>query len=162
MAKRQVFYSFHFDNDVMRVQMIRNIGAIEDNKPVSQNEWETVKRKGDNAIKEWINSAMQYRSCAIVLIGSETANRPWVRYEIEKAWNDGKGVLGIYIHNINCPRKGTCHQGVNPFDQFKVKGEKLSNIVKSYDPFFINAYKDIADNIDNWVEEAIRIRNSIN
>ncbi len=34
MAKVPVFYSFHFDNDVMRVQQIRNIGAIEDNKPV--------------------------------------------------------------------------------------------------------------------------------
>ncbi|MDQ1224403.1 hypothetical protein QE443_000564 [Pantoea ananatis] len=27
--KRQVFYSFHFDNDVMRVQQIRNMGVIE-------------------------------------------------------------------------------------------------------------------------------------
>jgi len=30
MAKRQVFYSFHYANDVMRVQQIRNIGMIED------------------------------------------------------------------------------------------------------------------------------------
>lgn len=40
MAKRQIFYSFHFDNDVMRVQQIRNIGAIEDNKPISPNDWD--------------------------------------------------------------------------------------------------------------------------
>ena len=37
MAKRQIFYSFHYDNDVFRVQQIRNIGALEDNKPVSAN-----------------------------------------------------------------------------------------------------------------------------
>ena len=43
-TKRQVFYSFHFDNDVFRVQQIRNIGAIEGNTPVSPNEWETVKK----------------------------------------------------------------------------------------------------------------------
>jgi hypothetical protein len=41
MAARrpQVFYSFHFDNDVFRVQQIWNIGAIEGNEPVSKNDW---------------------------------------------------------------------------------------------------------------------------
>lgn len=43
--KRQVFYSFHYGNDVMRVAQIRNIGALEDNKPVSENTWEEVKKK---------------------------------------------------------------------------------------------------------------------
>jgi len=31
MVKRQVFYSFHFNNDVIRVQMVRNMGVIESN-----------------------------------------------------------------------------------------------------------------------------------
>ena len=83
--KRQVFYSFHYENDVMRVQQIRNIGAIEGNAPVSANEWEQVKRNGDSAIKRWIDQNMQNRSCVIVLIGESTASRQWVKYEIEKA-----------------------------------------------------------------------------
>lgn len=94
MAKRQVFYSFHFSNDVMRVAQIRNIGVIEGNTPASSNDWEEVKKKGDNAIKKWIDDNMNYRSCIIVLIGSETANRKYVKYEIEKAWNSGKALLG--------------------------------------------------------------------
>ena len=98
--KRQVFYSFHYGNDVMRVQQIRNMGVIEGNTPVSPNEWEQVKRSGDKAIEKWIDDNMKYRSCVIVLIGSETASRPWVQYEIKKAWSDGKGLLGIYIHNL--------------------------------------------------------------
>ena len=49
--KRQVFYSFHYKNDVRRVSQVRNIGTLEDNKPVSDNEWEEVKRKGDDNIK---------------------------------------------------------------------------------------------------------------
>lgn len=49
--KRQVFYSFHYGNDVRRVAQIRSIGALEDNKPVSANEWEEVKRKGHKAIE---------------------------------------------------------------------------------------------------------------
>ena len=84
--KRQVFYSFHYKNDVMRVAQIRNIGAIEGNKPVSENEWEEVKKKGNQAIEKWIDDNMQNRSCVIVLVGEETSNRQWVKYEIEKAW----------------------------------------------------------------------------
>ena len=75
-TKRQIFYSFHFENDVFRVQQIRNMGALEDNKPVSHNDWETVKRGGDNAIEKWINDNMNYRSCVVVLIGGETYKRP--------------------------------------------------------------------------------------
>lgn len=159
MAKRQIFYSFHFGNDVMRVQQIRNIGALEDNKPVSPNEWEEVKKKGDAGIKKWIDDNMSYRSCVVVLIGEDTANRPWVKYEIEKAWNDKKGVLGIYIHNLNCPRNGTCYKGANPFDSFTFKdGRKLSSVVKCYNPKSTDAYNDIADNFEDWVEEAIAAR----
>lgn len=58
------------------------------------------------AIKKWINDNMDYRSCVVVLVGEETANRYWVKYEIKKAWNDGKGLLGIYIHNLKDPRHG--------------------------------------------------------
>lgn len=45
MAKRQVFYSFHFDNDVMRVQQIRNMGIVEGDQPVAANEWEQFQRR---------------------------------------------------------------------------------------------------------------------
>lgn len=160
MAKRQIFYSFHFDNDVMRVQQIRNIGSLEENKPVSVNEWEQVKRGGDKAIKNWIDDNMKYKSCVVVLVGSATSNRPWVKYEIEKAWNDGKGIVGIYIHNLKCPRSGTCIQGSNPFDTFTFKNgdKKLSSVVKCYNPKSTDAYKDIAANIEAWVEEAINNR----
>ena len=86
MAKRQIFYSFHYNNDVFRVQQIRNIGTLEDNKPVSANEWETGKRDLGASIKKWIDENLNYKSCLVVLIGTETANRKWIRYEIEKGW----------------------------------------------------------------------------
>jgi len=164
MTKRRVFYSFHY-KDVMRVAQIRNIGAIEDNKPVSENEWEEVKNKGKAAIEEWIDENMNYRSCVIVLVGEETAQREWVKYEIKKAWEDGKGLLGIYIHNIKDPsqcrlgRSGKCNKGDNPFEQFYLDKKKLSNIVKCYNPDCRDAYNDIKDNLENWIEEAIEIRN---
>lgn len=157
MAKKQVFFSFHFDNDVMRIQQIRNIGVIEGNTPVSVNEWEEVKKKGDNAIEKWIDDNMKYRSCVVVLVGEETANRKWVKYEIKKAWKDGKGLVGIYIHNIKCPRDGKCSQGANPFDQFTFEdGKKLSSVVKCHNPNSYDAYNDIAENIENWIESAAK------
>ena len=158
MAKRQVFYSFHYSNDVMRVQQIRNMGVIEGNSPVSPNEWEQVKRSGDKAIEKWIDDNMKYRSCVIVLIGSETASRPWVQYEIKKAWSEGKGLLGIYIHNIRDPRTGTCSKGKNPFSQFTLAGKPFDQIVPCYEQKSWDAYNDIRNNLDTWIENAISIR----
>jgi len=162
MAKRQIFYSFHFSNDVMRVQQVRNMGVIEGNEPTSPNNWEEIKRKGDKSIEKWIEDNMKNRSCVVVLIGSDTASRKWVKYEIKKAWNDGKGVVGIHIHNLKCPNNGTSTKGKNPFATFTLKDgkEKLSDTIKCYNPKSNDAYNDIKDNIDDWIEEAITIRNN--
>ena len=160
-SKRQIFYSFHYKKDFWRVQQIRNIGVIESNIPVSSNEWEEVKRKGKNNIEMWIDSAMRYRSCIVVLIGEETASREWVKYEIKRGWDLGKGVVGIYIHNLKNQEGKTSQKGKNPFEYFSFQdGRKLSDVVKCYNPNTYDAYNDIRNNIQDWVEEAIRIRNS--
>ncbi|WMW26118.1 TIR domain-containing protein [Methanolobus sediminis] len=159
MVRRRVFYSFHYQNDVMRVQQIRNIGAIEGNTPAQPNDWEQI-QNNSNAIKKWIDDNMNNRSCVVVLVGEETANRNWVNYEIQKAWNEGRGLLGIYIHNINCPRNGKCRKGQNPFDKYTINGRRLSSIVKCYDPHPMNAYGDIKINMGNLIEEAIQIRSN--
>lgn len=159
MAKRQVFYSFHYDNDVFRVQQIRNIGALEDNKPVSANEWENIKRGGEALIKKWIDDNLRYKSCVVVLVGEETANRKWVRYEIKKAWELRKGLVGVYIHNLKDPRMGKSLKGKNPFDQFEFDdGTKLSSVVKCYNPNPNDTYNEIKDNLEDWIEEAIASR----
>lgn len=162
---RKVFYSFHYTNDVWRTSQVRNIRVIEGNKPVSDNDWEQVKHGGDEAIRRWINEQMKGRSCTIVLIGSETAQRKWVRYEIERAWNNGMGVVGIYIHGLKDQDGLTSSKGANPFESIIVDGvEKMSNIVRAYDPRGNSSrekYAYISDNIENWVEEAIKNRNSI-
>jgi len=162
MAKKQVFYSFHFDNDVMRVQQVRNMGVIEGNTPTAPNQWETVKSNGDVAIKKWIDDNMKYKNCVVVLIGEETANRPWVKYELEKAWKDGRGLLGVHIHNLKCPRMRTSRKGRNPFADFNFGNQKFSDIVPCYDPSPFYAYNEIANNIDSWIDRAIQIRKQYN
>lgn len=159
MARKPVFFSFHYANDVMRVQQIRNIGAIDGNAPVSPNDWEQVKRGGDASVKRWIDENMKYKRCVIVLVGAETSERPWVRYEIEKAWNDKKGIFGIYINNLKCPRNGKSVKGKNPFDGFTFQdGRRLSSVVQCYDPGAHDTYNKIACNMESWVNAAIAQR----
>ncbi len=155
MAREPVFFSFHFDNDVFRVQQIRNMGMIDGNEPVSANDWEATRRKGDAAIERWIDDNMKYKRCVVVLIGSETANRPWVKYEIKKAWEEKRGLLGIHIHNLKRPRSGICSKGANPFGNWNVGNQSMSNLVASYDPNSFDAYGDISRNLQNWVAAAI-------
>ena len=112
---RKIFYSFHFDSDVMRVQQVRNMGVVEGNTPVSPNAWEEVKKKGDAAIEKWIDDNMDGKSCVIVLIGEDTHKRKWVKYEIQKAWKENRGLIGIYVHNLNCPNNGKCSKGTKAY-----------------------------------------------
>ncbi len=97
---RRVFYSFHYKPDCWRAAQVRNMGVIEGNTPVSDNDWEAVKKGGDKAIKAWIAGQLHGRSCTVVLVGEKTAARKWIKYEIEASWNAGKGVVGICIHNL--------------------------------------------------------------
>jgi hypothetical protein len=161
MAKRQVFYSFHFDGDCWRTNQVRNIGAIEGNKPVSGNDWEEIKKKGVDVIKKWIDSQLNGRSCTVVLVGANTAAREWVKHEIVRSWELGKGVAGICIHNLKDSYGRTALKGSNPFSQFDFGDKKFSDIVKLYDPPFADStyvYSWIEKNIAAIVEEAVQIR----
>jgi hypothetical protein len=161
MAKRQVFFSFHFDNDAWRAGQVRNMGMVDGNNPVSSNEWEEIKRKGDDNIKNWIDENLKYRSCTVVLVGSKTASRKWVRYEIQRSWELGKGVVGICIHNLKDEYGKQAIKGPNPFSAFNIDNTAFDRIVRLYDPpFYISTdvYNDIQKNIVGLVEEAIAIR----
>jgi hypothetical protein len=162
---RKVFHSFHYKPDSHRASQVRNIGALQGNTPVSSNKWEEVKQGGDAAVKRWINGQLVGRTCTIVLIGAGTAGRKWIKYEIEKSWNDRKAVMGIHIHNLKDLSGFQSTKGRNPFDDFtlEVGGRtvKLSSVVKVYDPPFSTSksvYKHIVNNVENWVETAIAIR----
>jgi hypothetical protein len=160
---RKVFFSFHFDEDFWRTQQVRNINALEGNPLATPNGWEEVKRKGDAAIEKWIDEEMAGRSCAIVLVGAQTASRKWVIYEISKAWNDGRGVLGIRINKLLNNNGQSSAAGPNPFDNvtFNKTQKMLSTIAPLKSPAGADSkatYATIAANIEPWIEEAINIR----
>jgi len=165
LTKRQVFYSFHYKPDCWRASQVRNIGIIDGNKPASDNDWETITSSGEEAIKKWIKEQMEYRSCTIVLIGNQTANREWINYEIIKSWNSGMGVVGIHIYGLKNQDGYITEKGENPFDYitFDNTGKKLSSIVKCYTPGGNDSkerYQWISKYLSDAVEEAIKIRNN--
>lgn len=160
---RRVFYSFHYKPDNWRVSQVRNMGVIEGNRPASDNDWESVSQGGDVKIRKWIEDQMYGKSCVVVLIGENTARRKWINHEIIEGWNNGKGVLGIYIHNLRNSSGDQATKGVNPFSSIKYgdSGRMLSSIVQAYNPPFSsssNVYEHICENLADWVEEAILIR----
>jgi hypothetical protein len=163
---RKVFYSFHYKQDAVRVSQIKQIGAIEGQPIATSNKWEEVKRGGDEAIKRWIDSNLAGKSCLVVLIGEKTSGRRWVKYEIEKAWNDGKGVLGVHIHNLKDFQGNQSPKGGNPFSPFTLKnGKKMTDFAKVYDPPFstsTNVYDHIKNNLETWIEDAIKLREQAN
>lgn len=160
---RRIFYSFHYSSDAWRTSQVRRIGFIDSNKPAFDNDWEAIKQGGDRSIQKWIDDQLYGRSCTVVLIGKDTAGRKWINYEIEKSWNDSKGVFGIHIHNLKDANQNQTTKGKNPFEHFTMKRDnaKLSSIVKTYDPPYSDSkrvYDYISQNISNWIERAIRIR----
>ena len=162
---RRVFYSFHYKPDNWRASQVRNMGVIEGNRPCSDNDWETITQGGDEKIKKWIAEQLDGKSCAVVLIGANTAGRKWINHEIVKAWNDKKGVVGVYVHNMQDSDQQQSTKGANPFASIKYgdSGKMLSSIVKAYDPPYstsTSVYKHIKDKLAAWVEEAITIRNN--
>lgn len=160
---RKCFYSFHYKPDNWRASKIRNIGKIEGNSPASDNDWETVTKGGEQAIKNWIKRQMHGRSCTVVLVGSNTANRKWIKHEIIRSWDEGMGVVGIHIHGIYDRLNKVSAKGANPFGYigYGNTGKKLSSIVKCYSPTGSTSaerYRWISENIEAAVKEAIQIR----
>ena len=112
----------------------------------------------------YIDGQLKGKSCAVVLVGENTAGRKWIDYEIEKAWNDKKGVVGIHIHKLKDNNQKQASKGKNPFETFTMKRDdkKLSSIAKCYNVNSSDSkavYNTIKNNLADWIEEAIKIRN---
>lgn len=164
---RKIFFSFDYENDFWRASQIRNMGVVEENPIVSDDEWEELKKQGENTVKKWIDDNLKNHSCTVVLIGEETEDRKWINYEIKQSWESDKGVVGIYIHNLKNYLEEKSEQGENPFYNFIIgKGKKqkfLAEKIKCYDPPYQDS-KDvlnwIKENLEDIVEEAISIGNN--
>lgn len=159
---RKAFFSFHYERDNWRASQVRNSWVTKPDRDSAgfwdSASWEEVKKKGDDAIKRWIDNQLDGTSVTVVLIGNETASRKYVNYEIEQSLKKGNGLLAINIHNLKDKDGWTDSKGENPFDTlYKIdeNGRRipLSQIYKTYDWADDNGY----DNIGEWVERAALI-----
>ena len=159
----KVFLSYHYKMDQWRALLIRSAVPLDFNTPVSDKEWEAITRGGDFAIERWIGTQQAGRHCVVVLIGPATAGRMWINHEVRQAWNEGKGVVGVHVHNLKDRIGNQSAKGANPFDRIAISGgpDRLSSVVKTYDPPYttsgeVHAY--IKSYLDEWIEESIAIR----
>lgn len=158
---RKVFFSFHYKRDAVRAGQVRNSNVVASNAVQTSDfidaaDWESIKRSGPQAIKNWIANQLHGTSVTAVLIGAETSKRDWVNYEIEESLKRGNGLLGIYIHNCPLWDRSCDTKGANPLDNITTTrnglSQRLSHIYKTYD--WIS--DDGRNNLGSWIEAAAK------
>ena len=156
---RKVFFSFHYKRDVRRIVQVRNCWVVrakgEAQPFYDAAEFEEAKTRA-GGIEKWIEEQLKGTSVTVVLFGAETYDREWVRHEIKRSYELGKGILAIDIHNVKDPQLGADVQGKNPLDYWEVEqnGKKVpfSKLYKSYD--WVN--DDGYNNFSTWIEAAAK------
>ena len=152
---RRVFFSFHYERDVRRIQQVRNSWVVRERGSAppfyDKAEFEDAKRRS-GGIKNWIEEQLNGCSVTAVLFGRETYEREWVQYEIKRSHERRMGILAIDIHNVRDPLTGTDLPGRNPLEKWTTNGAPFTSIYRTYDWVYDDGY----NNIGNWVERAAR------
>lgn len=103
VSRRHVFISHHHADDKlvsnMTSMLSRNGYEIRNSsiraKPANR-ERLSKGLVSDNTIRRLLRMKMSWASTVIVIVGKETHNRPWVDWEIRKAQQLGKRIVGVY------------------------------------------------------------------
>lgn len=139
---RRVFFSFEYEHDVSRANVVRKSGmtkGIEDAGYIDAAEFEKVKKRGDDAIKAWIDDQLKGTTATAVLVGKYTCSSKWVSYEIQASKDRGNGLLGIDISKIK------------DFDGNTT--DRCGEIPAGY-PFYRWNNDKGYENLGTWVEDA--------
>lgn len=114
---RKVFFSFHYGDDIWRANQVRNSNVVAGADVAGffdHSEYEEAKKEGDEGIKRMINNHLKNTSVTVVIIGTNTAHRRWVKYEIDQSIARKNGLLGIYIHHLKNQNGETSSRGLKP------------------------------------------------
>ena len=104
-------------------------------------DFEEVKRKGDTAIKKWIDSQLKGTSVTVVLVGEKTCGSRWVKYEIKKSIEIGNGLLGIDVSKIKDLQGNT--------------SDRCGKIPNGYN-FYLWNNDEGYNNMGDWIEKAAK------
>ena len=138
---RRAFFSFKY-KDVSRAMVVRNSWVTQGKEAagfIDAADFEKVKRKGDTAIKNWIDNQLKGTSVTVVLVGKQTCSSRWVKYEIDKSIEIGNGLLGIDVSKIKDLQGNT--------------SDRCGKIPKGY-KFYLWNNDDGYKNIGDWIEKA--------
>ena len=117
---RRVFFSFHYQRDIWRVNQVRNHWVAKDDRQAAGyfdgSLWEKAQTDGKLKVKRLIENGLNGASVTCVLIGAETYTRYWVHYEIFRSIELGKGVFGLRIHGLKDKDGRADSPGLSPFD----------------------------------------------
>jgi hypothetical protein len=162
---RFVFFSFsykyvkNFKANVVRQSWVIN------NKPetfVDGSIWEKEKSKGPLVIKKLIEEGLKMTSTTAVLIGENTSQRRWVKYEIIKSFEKGNGIVGIHINRIRGKDQVISARGFNPLDRLAFKISEDGKKIQFYE--LINGrwqvFKDLPE-INNKKSNTLFFENSL-
>ena len=114
---RRVFFSFHYQRDIWRINQIRSIPNITGCAAAGFQDaslWEEAKKKGDAEIRKMIDKGLENTSVTVVFIGEKTSGRKYINYEIEKSIEKGNGLLGIKIHHLKDQKGNIDSEGDTP------------------------------------------------
>jgi hypothetical protein len=157
---RRAFFSFHYNNDVWRANQVRHSWVTKDSKEaagfIDAVDFEKVEKEGEDAVKRWINKQLEGTSVTVVLIGSDTNNRPYVRYELQKSYQKGNGMLGIYIHNQKDIDGRTSTKGSNQFGEIGKDSNGKSVYFSTDYPCYDWINEDGYNNMGKWIESAAK------
>lgn len=154
---RRVFFSFHYDRDILRVNQVRNSWVTKTDRQKGffwdNSLWEETKKKGDAALKRMIDDGIAGTSVTAVLAGRLTSERRWVRYEILRSFYDSNGILCLRIHDLRPPRGVPDSAGRNPLDYFYIRANAAQKRVYCWEwqngqwaaPQDIKHYQDFKD-----------------
>jgi hypothetical protein len=114
------FFSFSYE-DVknFRVNVVRNswLHHQDDQTFFDRSIWEEECIKKPARIKAIIDNGLKGTSVTAVLIGTDTASRRYVKYELVKSFERGNGILGVYINQIKDKHGQVTAKGLNPLDR---------------------------------------------
>lgn len=101
--RRHVFISHHHADDARVSGLTTMLGRagyeIRNSsiraKPANQRRLDE-KRVPERTLKRLLRMKMSWASTVVVLVGKDTASRPWVNWEIDTAKRLGKRIVGVY------------------------------------------------------------------
>ena len=116
---RRTFFSFHYQPDIWRVMNVRNSWVIkpEDQVPdgfLDSSVFEASRRESPDALKKFLREGLNNSSVTCVLVGAQTSERRWVRYEIVRSIIKGNGLLSVDIHDLKNEDGQTTYKGNDP------------------------------------------------